>query len=52
MSAATAGSDDTAVNSTAQELVFCGKIKNKINSRLKILVGRLIEINYFEEMQQ
>ena len=41
--AAAAGSNDPAVNSIAQELVFGGKI----NSRLKIL----IEMNYFEEMQ-
>ena len=47
MSAAAAGSNDIAVNSIAQELVCSGKI----NSRLKILIGRLMEINYFEEMQ-
>ena len=49
-SAAAAGSNDTVVNSIAQKLVCGGKIKNKINSRLKIR-RRLIEINYFEEMQ-
>ena len=43
MSAAAVGSNDTAMNSIAQKLVFSGKI----NSRLKILIGRLIEINYF-----
>ena len=47
MSAAAAGSNDAVVNSMAQELVCGGKIK----IRLIILVGRLIEINYFEEMQ-
>ena len=45
--AAAAGSNDTVVNSMAQELVFGGEIK----IRLKILIWRLIEINYFEEMQ-
>ena len=42
-----AGNNDTAVNSMAQELVCGGEIK----IRLIILVGRLIEINYVEEMQ-
>ena len=49
-SAAAAGSNDTVVNFIAQKLVCSGKIKNKINSRLKIR-RRLIEINYYEEMQ-
>ena len=49
MSAVAAGSNDTAVNSIAQELVYGGKIK--ICLRLKILIRRLIEIIYFEEMQ-
>ena len=47
MSAAAAGSNDTSVNSWAQEQVFGGKIK----TRLKILIGTLIKINHFEEMQ-
>ena len=47
MSVAAAGSNDTVVNSSAQELVFGGEIK----IRLKMLIARLIEINYFEEMQ-
>ena len=46
ISAAAAGSNDTVVNYMAQELVCSGKII----SRLKILIGRLIEINSFEEM--
>ena len=41
MPATAAGSNDTAVNSMAQQLAFGGKIKI-----------RLIEINYFEEMQR
>ena len=48
MSAAAASSNDTVANSIAQELVCSGKITyNKINSILKILIERLIEINYF-----
>ena len=50
-SAAAAGSNDPAVNSIAQKLVCSGKIKIKINSRLKMLIGRLIEIMRFEEVQ-
>ena len=46
-SAATAGSNDTVANSMAQELVFGGNIK----IRVTILIGRLIEINHFEEME-
>ena len=47
MSTPAADSNDTAVNSMAQELAFGGKIK----IRLIILIGRLIEIYYCEEMQ-
>ena len=50
-SAAAASRNDAVVNSIAQELVFGGKIKIRFNSILKIIIGRLIEINYFEEMQ-
>ena len=52
MSAAVAVSNDTVVNSIAQELLFSGIKINKINSKLNIVIGRLIEINYFEEMQR
>ena len=44
MSAAATGSNDTAVNSIAQKLVYS---LNKVNSRLKTLIERLIKINYF-----
>ena len=47
MSAATAGSNHTALIYIAHKLGSSGKI----NSRLKILIGRLIEINCFEEIQ-
>ena len=47
MSAAAASSNGTAVNSIVQELVGGGKIE----IRLKILIGRLIKINYMEEMK-
>ena len=46
-SAAAAGSNDPAVNSIAQALVCSGKMK----IRLTILIGRLIDNNFFEEMQ-
>ena len=51
MSAAAAGSNDTAVNCIAQELVCSGNIKIRLLQILKILIGRLMKINYFEEMQ-
>mgnify|MGYP001793992673 FL=1 len=52
MSAAAAGSNDAAVNSMAQKLVFSGQIKIRLIRKLnlKILIERLIEINHFEEM--
>ena len=46
-SAAAAGSTDSAVNHIAPKLASSGKIK----IRLKILIGMLIEMNYFEKMQ-
>ena len=45
MSAAAAGNNDTVMNFIAQKLVCSGKIK----IRLKILIRRLREINYFEK---
>ena len=45
--AAAADSNDTVVNPIALKLFFNGKIK----IRSKILIVRLIKINYFEEMQ-
>ena len=43
------GSNDTVVKSIAQKLVYSDKIK--ITLIQEIIIGRLIEINYFEEMQ-
>ena len=38
--AAAAGSNDTVVNATAQELVCNGKIEIRLTSRLKIFIRR------------
>ena len=50
-SPAAAGSNDTAVNSIAQELVRDGMIEIRLIQDYNLLIRRLMEINYFERMQ-